>query len=193
MADKGSITLQIDQLLLGPTDGKSLAGLRVSDYFFDRLVALIDRHFLLRGRTGPEDVANSVLRIAIEGIAEGRYHEFNCREDLWALLVTIGVNRARRRLRDEHRLKRRPPAEAAASPEEPGDERADPALAAAARDQCRHLFEVLPEELRRIACWKAEEDLSNREIAARLGCAEETVRQKVLLIRGLWKREMSDE
>jgi RNA polymerase sigma factor (sigma-70 family) len=193
VAREDDITLQINHLLLGQTDGKSLAALRVSDYFFDRLITMIDRQFQLRGRAGPEDVANSVLRVAIEGIAEGRYHEFSCREDLWALLTTIAVRRARRRLRDEHRQKRRPPGGAAESAEEPADARPDPALAAETRDQFRHLFEVLPDELRQVARWKTEDELSNAEIATRLCCAEETVRQKVLLIRARWKKELSDD
>jgi len=189
--DQHSITVHIQNLKPGADAGKTLAELRVSEYFFDRLVAVIARHFRLHGRVGPEDVANSVLRIAFDGMERGEYVQFDCRENLWALLTTIAVRKALNRVRDESRRRRN----GGAGPlvEDVADPRPDPARTAEVQEQCRRLFAVLGDDaLRQIARWKVEDDLSNREIARRLGRAEETVRRQVLLIRSLWKREIND-
>ena len=53
-----SIILHIHRMKPGGSGGEKVAAeLRLSEDFFDRLVAFIECHFRLRGRTGAEDVA----------------------------------------------------------------------------------------------------------------------------------------
>ena len=193
---ENTITLHIHELRPDVSAQRSLAQIRLSDYFFDRLVQLIAQHFRLHGKAGPDDVANSVLRIAFQGIEEGRYQEFHCREDLWALLVTIAGHKAQNRIRDENRQRRSPGTVISAEGLETAkDSSADPVQSAMLREQCQRLIDLLPPdkpELRRIVHWKVDEHLSNREIAERLDCSEEKVRRQVLYIRSLWKRELRD-
>src|SRR3954454_15164549 len=88
------ITQEIRNLCPDAKEDQGQAQVRVSDYFFDRLVTVLTRKFQLRGEAGAEDIANSVLRIAIHGIQQGHYQDFNCREDLWAFLMTVAVRKA---------------------------------------------------------------------------------------------------
>ena len=64
-----------------------------------------------------------------------------------------------------------------------------PELAAQMVEECRRLLGRLGDDtLRSVALWKMEGQ-TNREIAASLGCIEQTVERKLRRIRGLWAQE----
>ncbi len=57
-------------------------------------------------------------------------------------------------------------------------------------EECRRLLGGLGDDtLRSVALWKMEGQ-TNREIAVRLGCIEQTVERKLRRIRGLWAQEV---
>ena len=57
------------------------------------------------------------------------------------------------------------------------------------RELCRVLEALGDESLRAVARWRME-GWTNREIAARLGCVEQTVERKLRSIRRLWTGEV---
>src|SRR5947208_1012890 len=69
-------------------------------------------------------------------------------------------------------------------------DRAAARFAAEMADECRRLLEGLGDAtLRAVALGKMRGD-TNAEIAARLGCVEQTVERKLRRIRGLWGQEV---
>jgi DNA-directed RNA polymerase specialized sigma24 family protein len=65
-----------------------------------------------------------------------------------------------------------------------------PDFAAQVAEECRRLLGLLPEDdLRAIALAKME-GRDHEEIAARLGCAPQTVQRKLGRIRSLWSPEV---
>jgi RNA polymerase sigma factor (sigma-70 family) len=202
------ITREMANLRKG--EHKSLARLRISAFFFDQLVRDICRRFRLKGKASVEDAVNSALRIAFEVMEQGGVAEDGSRDDLRALLLAIATCKARNYVRDENRLKRggdRVRREAD-RPDDAGGDSADGGAAledlavgeeaagevtAMVEERCQRLLAVLNDELREIVLWKAEAGYSNAEIARIKGCAEETVRRKILRIRSIWLKELDDD
>lgn len=197
-----AITQHIAELRRGvqPT----LAKLKLSDYFFERIVQALAQQFRLRGKAGVEDVTNSALRIVFSKMERGEYQTLTDRNDLWKLLLTVAVRKALNKIRDEQRRQPKngvvlregdlPATERGES--SPLDQLAtkdlDPALAVQAEDQCQRLLDTLPEPLRQIAILKGE-GLGTAEIAQQMGCHENTIRVKVELIKRMWRGELADE
>jgi DNA-directed RNA polymerase specialized sigma24 family protein len=69
---------------------------------------------------------------------------------------------------------------------EPADDDVSPELAAMMAEQCRRLFDRLPQDLRTLALAKME-GYSNEEIAQRLGCSVRTVERRLHLVRTTWQ------
>jgi DNA-directed RNA polymerase specialized sigma24 family protein len=187
-----TITLLIARLKRGDRD--AAPGLWRA--YFHRLVALARAR--LRGATGPadeEDVALSALDSFFRGAERGRFPDLGDRDDLWQLLFVLTVRKAINLVKHEGRRSRGGGRRVSlVGPEgelidelpsaEPG-----PELAAELADESRRLLGMLGDEtLRAVALWKME-GRTNREIAARLGCVEQTVERKLRSIRGVWSAE----
>jgi DNA-directed RNA polymerase specialized sigma24 family protein len=121
------------------------------------------------------------------------------RDDLWSLLVTITLNKARnlaahhRRQRRDYRAEAAGPAGGDLSSEDEvladlEKQAPTPAEAAILAEDLGRRLQALPEELRRIALLKLE-GYTNAEIAGErlLDCAERTVERKLNLIRQKWQ------
>src|SRR5262249_25055150 len=119
-------------------------------------------------------------------------------DDLWALLVTIVLNKARdaadRHLaarRDVRRVQNFPwpdehQSDAPHAAMVPEAAEPTPAEAAALNEALELRLRDLPEpDLRRVALMRLE-GYANSEIAAALGCAERSVERKLSLIRKRW-------
>jgi DNA-directed RNA polymerase specialized sigma24 family protein len=66
-----------------------------------------------------------------------------------------------------------------------------PELAAQMTEECQRLLAKLGDEtLRAVALWKME-GYTNVEIAAKLGCVEQTVERKLRAVRQAWSNEVS--
>jgi RNA polymerase sigma factor (sigma-70 family) len=121
------------------------------------------------------------------------------RDELWRLLVTITLRKARNTARNHHRDRRDVARERTISGSDDQDsscpgwalEQMDtsapsPAEAAVLNEALERRLESLDNpQLRQIALWRLE-GYSNREIADRLECTERSVERKLERIRSKW-------
>jgi DNA-directed RNA polymerase specialized sigma24 family protein len=71
------------------------------------------------------------------------------------------------------------------------DREPSPELAAQMTEECQRLLANLGNEtLQAVALWKME-GYTNIEIAAKLGCVEQTVERKLRAVRQVWSNEVS--
>ena len=128
-------------------------------------------------------------------LEKGKLTEIQDRDGLWRVLVTITDNKAMDQAKYNNRQKRGDGHvrghsvfldEAGEGIREPPDP--SPQFAEEFGLVCQELLNALREDLRRIAVWKME-GYTNKEIAERLGCVEEAVRRKVVLIRSQWSSD----
>ena len=197
MSSDGSITL----LIMGLKQGDPTAAEGVWRAYFERLVALARRQ--LRGAIGladEEDVAlSAVLDSFYRGVEQGRFPALQDRDDLWRLLFVLTVRKAINLVKHEGRQSRGGGRLVSladldglrlngAIGSEP-----TPELAAQMLEECRRLLGRLGDDtLRSVALGKMEGQ-SNREIAAGLGCIEQTVERKLRRIRRSGPGRQSDE
>jgi DNA-directed RNA polymerase specialized sigma24 family protein len=192
MSPQGTITHLIARLKQG--DREAAQGLWQA--YFHRLVALARARVRSAvGMADAEDVALSAFDSFFRGVERGRFPALEDRDDLWQLLFVLTVRKAinlvkheGRRSRGGGRLVSLSDLDArlldGVSSTEPG-----PELAAQMTDECRRLLCRLGDDsLRSVALGKLAGE-TNREIAARLGCVEQTVERKLRSIRGLWSAE----
>jgi DNA-directed RNA polymerase specialized sigma24 family protein len=193
MSSGGSITLLVTRLKEG--DRAAAEGLWRA--YFGRLAALARSQ--LRGATrmaDGEDAALSAFDSFFRGVERGRFPSLHDRNDLWQLLLVLTRRKAINQVKHEGRQSRGGgrlvslsdlaglPLDAVAGFEP------TPELAAQMAEECRRLLGCLDDEmLRSVALWKLE-GRTNREIAASLGCVEQTVERKLRRIRGLWAQEV---
>jgi DNA-directed RNA polymerase specialized sigma24 family protein len=192
MSSDGSITHLITRL----KEGDRAAAEALWRAYFERLVALARTR--LRGATrlaDEEDVALSAFDSFYRGVDRGRFPALDDRDDLWQILFVLTVRKAINLVKHEGRRSRGGgrmlsladleglPLDAVLGSEP------SPELAAQMVDECRRLLGRLGDDaLRSVALGKMEGQ-TNREIAARLGCIEQTVERKLRRIRSLWARE----
>ncbi|MFN7806780.1 MAG: ECF-type sigma factor [Planctomycetaceae bacterium] len=172
------------------------------DRYFAQVLRLAHQQLLgLRDRShDAEDVALSTLNALCQAAQHGRLANVQDRHDLWRLLVTCTLNRARNLRSHENRLKRRAElvAETGPRPEAglgnvPSTE-PTPEEAAQLADELRHVMQRLDAEdptqrLREVALLKLE-GYTVEEIARRQQCARKTVSLRLSVIRGLWRKEL---
>jgi DNA-directed RNA polymerase specialized sigma24 family protein len=197
MASDGSVTPW-----LGPLQaGDPVAVQALWERFFRRLVGLAREN--LRGAprraADEEDVALSAFDSFCRAAGCGRFPALADRDSLWRLLVTITVRKAAHLRRDEGRQKRRGGGAALAGAEREAalaevlNREPSPEFAAEAAEQYRRLLASLGEdELRQVAVWRME-GYTVEEVAGKLGCAPRSVKRKLHLIRGIWKKGAGDE
>jgi DNA-directed RNA polymerase specialized sigma24 family protein len=192
MSHEGSITQLIARLKRGDRD----AAPDLWRAYFHRLVALARAR--LRGATGPadeEDVALSALDSFYRGLERGRFPALEDRDDLWQLLFVLTVRKAINLIKHEGRQSRGGGRRVSLSDTREGlldgvlSAEPTPEQAAQMAEECRRLLDGLGDDtLRAVALGKLEGQ-TNREIAARLGCVEQTVERKLRSIRTLWTTE----
>ncbi len=193
--DDGSVTRWIDGLKAGDQE----AVRQLWERYFADLVRLARARLrdAPRAAADEEDAALSAFDSLCRGAGQGRFPQLDDRADLWRILVTITARKAADLVEHEGRLKRgggrvRTEADLAAAVLEAGGLGQAPAggpspeLAAMVADECRRLFDLLPDEsLRQVAQLRLE-GYTDREIVDCLGCGLSTVERRLRTIRTLW-------
>jgi RNA polymerase sigma factor (sigma-70 family) len=193
--DEGSVTRWVG----GLKEGDREAARRLWERYFADLVRLARNRLRAapRAAADEEDAALSAFDSLCRGAEQGRFPQLDDRNDLWRVLVTITVRKAADLMQHERRRKRgggqvRSEADLAlAALEAGGIEQApgrepSPQLAAMVAEECRRLFDVLPDEsLRQVAQLRLEGH-TDREIAERLQCGLSTVERRLRTIRTAW-------
>jgi RNA polymerase sigma factor (sigma-70 family) len=180
----------ITQCLLRLKRGDRAAADRLWDVHKRRLIGLARARIgSSAGRAADEeDVALSAFDSFYRRAEAGQFARLSDRDDLWQVLVLITERKAIDLMRREGRKSRG--GGRAVSLEETEAQVADrgptPEFAALVADELRSLLESLGDDsLRRVALAKME-GCTNREIAERLGCIEQTVERKLRSIRRIW-------
>lgn len=145
-----------------------------------------------RGAADEEDVALSAFDSFCRRAERGQFTRLSDRDDLWQVLVVITERKAIDLMRREGRKSRgegkvlRFSESAGTASFEACDPGPSPEFAAQAAEEFRRLLGLLGEDsLREVALWKME-GYTNKQIADRLGCIEQTVERKLRSIRVLW-------
>lgn len=194
----GSVTHWLSLLRAGDPQAPEV----LWDRYFAQILQLAHQQLLgLRDRSrDAEDVALSTLNALCHAASQGRLANVRDRHDLWRLLVTCTLNRARNLRLHENRLKRRAElvAETGSRPESglanAQSTEPTPEEAAQLADELRHMMRRLDAEdpthrLREVALLKLE-GYTVEEIARRQQCARKTVSLRLSVIRGLWRKEL---
>ena len=196
--EAGSVTRWVGGLKAGDAEATRILWER----YFTELVRLARARLrdAPRAAADEEDAALSAFDSLCRGAGGGRFPQLDDRTDLWRVMVTITARKASDMVQHERRLKRgggdvRTEADLAVAALEAGGiaqapaNEPSPELAALMADECRRLFDVLPDEsLRQVAGLRLE-GFTDREIAARLGCGLSTVERRLRTIRTVWSKK----
>ena len=168
--------------------------------YFQRLVRLARRQLNKtppRGAYDEEDIALSVFNDFCLAAQDGKFPELQDRGELWSLLATITLRKARANFRRDSAQKRA--AERTLDEGALGEGEAlnaltsretSPDLQVLMAEQCQTLLDQLDDDkLKQTAIWKLD-GYTNEEIADRLGCARRSVQRMLKLIRSTWGTEM---
>ena len=195
MTSDGSITRLIGRLKAGDRGTSQ----RLWEAYFGRLVGLAHARLrtAARGGADAEDVALSVFDSFFRRAELGQFPRLHDRDDLWRLLFVLTVRKAvnlahheGRQSRGGGRVRSLSDLEGLGAAE-PADAEPSPELAAQMAEECRRLLGRLGNPtLHAVAVWKME-GYTNREIAAKLDCVEQTVERKLRAIRRAWSTEES--
>jgi RNA polymerase sigma factor (sigma-70 family) len=181
------------------------AARQIWERYLPRLLTLARRHLDRRIRVlqDEEDVVQSMGRSFFNRVHRGNF-DLGDRDALWALLVTITLNKVRNAAdhhfaakRDVRRKQPLPSSDESRSdaPHEalvPESDGPTPAEAAALNEALERRLRDLPEpDLRQVALMKLE-GYTNREIAEALQCGERSVERKLNLIRKRWEAALED-
>jgi RNA polymerase sigma factor (sigma-70 family) len=195
--EPGSVTRYLGGLKAGEAEAARVLWER----YFAELVRLARARLrdAARAAADEEDAALSAFDSLCRGAAHGRFPQLDDRADLWRVLVTITARKAADLVQHQRRRKRggghvRSEADLAAAALEAGGlaraptREPSPELAALMAEECRRLFDALPDEsLRQVAGLRLE-GYTDREIAARLDCGLSTVERRLRTIRAVWAR-----
>ncbi|HVS38150.1 MAG TPA: sigma-70 family RNA polymerase sigma factor [Gemmataceae bacterium] len=153
----------------------------------------------VRRRIGPEDVVQSACRTFLRRAKGGEFHMPDA-EALWRLLCAITLSKVREQTRFHLRQKRGldreqplavPAGESSAAGFETADPRPTPADAAEFADWFEKALAGLDEEEQQVVDLKLQE-LTNEEVADRLGSSERTVRRIVKRVQARLTRLLDD-
>ncbi|MEM8678372.1 MAG: ECF-type sigma factor [Planctomycetota bacterium] len=191
------ITLWMKQMVQQPDRSAE----RIWAHYYDRLVQYASRQLgdAPRRVLDGEDLATSALHAMHRGAVKGRFPQFENRDDLWRILLTIASRKAKATVRRETAQKRGGGATRGESIfGTPGD--GSPAGLAdfCGREPTPEFAEVVSVEtdelldqlgdatLKRVAIFKLQ-GFTNAEIADELDCAVRSVDRKLARIRQLWQ------
>jgi DNA-directed RNA polymerase specialized sigma24 family protein len=191
--------LSITRLIGMLKRGDRVASQQLWEAYFGRLVGLARarlRNTALRV-ADEEDVALSAFDSFVRRAERGQFPRLDDRDDLWQLLYVLTVRKAinlvhhqRRKTRGGGRVLSLQDLEALGAVEILSTD-PSPELAAQMTEECQRLLAGLGDDtLRSVALWKME-GYTNIEIAARLGCVEQTVERKLRVVRQTWSNEVS--
>jgi RNA polymerase sigma factor (sigma-70 family) len=201
----GSVTQLIAHLQSGDQSLSAEAARRIWERYLPSLLTLARRHLDRRIRVlqDEEDVVQSMGRSFFNRVRRGDFG-LGDRDALWALLVTITLNKVRNatdhHLAAKRDVRRKQPipspdeSRSDAPREAPVLESAGPtaAEAAALNEALERRLQDLPEpDLRQVALMKLE-GYTNHEIAEALRCGERSVERKLNLIRKRWEAARED-
>jgi DNA-directed RNA polymerase specialized sigma24 family protein len=195
MSSDVSVTRLIGML----KQGDRAASQQLWEAYFGRLVGLARarlKNTVLRV-ADEEDVALSAFDSFFRRAERGQFPQLEDRDDLWQLLFVLTVRKAinlvhyqGRKSRGGGRVQSLQDLEALGADQILGTE-PSPELAAQMTEECQRLLARLGDEtLRAVALWKME-GYTNIEIAAKLGCVEQTVERKLRAVRQVWSNEVA--
>jgi DNA-directed RNA polymerase specialized sigma24 family protein len=195
MSSDVSVTRLIGML----KQGDRVASQQLWEAYFGRLVGLARARLentVLRV-ADEEDVALSAFDSFFRRAERGQFPQLNDRDDLWQLLFVLTVRKAinlvhyeGRKSRGGGRVQSLQDLEALGA-DQILDTEPSPELAAQMTEECQRLLARLGDEtLRAVALWKME-GYTNIEIAAKLGCVEQTVERKLRAVRQVWSNEVA--
>jgi DNA-directed RNA polymerase specialized sigma24 family protein len=193
MTPLSSVTTWIGRLKAGDMEAANQLWMR----YYAQLVELARQHLdgRIRRVADEEDVALSAFARFCAGAAGGRYLRLDDRRDLWRLLFTLTLRRARylpdREAREKRDARRALPADLLELPGVDLDRLAgdspDPALAAELADELRTALTLLPGDDLRAVAGDLLEGYTAVEIANRQGCGLRTVERRWQRIRQFWQ------
>jgi RNA polymerase sigma factor (sigma-70 family) len=189
VSSEGSITI----LIGGMRSGDDEAARRIWQRFSPRVASLARKKVpvWLRRIVDGDDLANSAMCSVMMGLREGRFQALRDRDELWALLAFVTVQKARNEIAKASRQKRLPAGATVPVTKEIIAPDPPPDLIVRAAEQFQLLIERLRSKeaiLEPIVLWKFE-GYTNDEIAQRLGCSRSKVARKLELIRKTWEQE----
>ncbi len=197
MSSDLSVTSWLERLRAGDA---AAAG-KLFQVYFERLIRLARAHLspVVRRAADEEDVALSAFNCFVRAAEAGRYPDLHNRHDLWRLLLTLTLHKARDLANWERRGKRdarrairevdlldlagQPDAglDGLVGPEPPPD------LVVSFAEQVRQRLTQLPDDdLRRVALARLEGH-SVAEAAVILGLSRRTIERKCKLIQQFWQ------
>jgi RNA polymerase sigma factor (sigma-70 family) len=139
-----------------------------------------------------EDVALSAFDSFFRRAECGQFARLTDRDDLWQILVVITERKVIDLMRREGRKSRGsgqvvPLSEVEARGDSDiADAGPSPEFAAQVAEEFRNLLERLGDDSLRSVALAKMEGYTNKQIAARLGCIEQTVERKLRSIRKIW-------
>jgi RNA polymerase sigma factor (sigma-70 family) len=172
--------------------GDRAAADRLWDAYLNRLLALARAKLGSSPRqvADEEDVALSAFDSFYRRAELGQFARLSDRNDLWQILVVITerkavdlMRREGRKSRGEGKVRSLSWGEGAAEIVDAGP---SPEFAAQVADEFRRLLELLGDDSLRAVAMAKLEGYTNRQIAERIGCIEQTVERKLRSIRRLW-------
>jgi RNA polymerase sigma factor (sigma-70 family) len=174
--------------------GDRAAAEELWDSYIHRLVALARVRLggMARRAADEEDVALSAFDSLCRRAERGRLARLTDRDDLWRILVLITERKAIDLMRREGRQSRGEGRVVAFSdvesqrPDDVVDPGLTPEFAAQVVDEFRELLERLGDDSLRSVALAKMEGYTNKQIADRLGCIEQTVERKLRSIRKIW-------
>lgn len=189
----------ITQWLQQAQGGDEYARQQIWVRYYERLIRLAKNRIATGNArvSDEEDVVVGAFDAFFRALDEGKFPELADRDGIWRLLVVIADNKANDLYRYENRQKRGGGQIRGHSAfidaggdgdhfEQVPDPSPDFAMALCCA--CKELLIPLKPGLRQIAVWKME-GYTNKEIAGELGCVEESIRRKVMLIRSIWSKD----
>ena len=191
-----------DQLLDGLKDGDQDACRIFWEHYGPLLEGVAQNQISqrLQRRVGADDVVQSACRTFFRRMSSGQF-ELPDSESLWRLMCTITVTKARRAARDQTRQKRgmnqeqyldATDAEGASKHAQIESSGETPHDAIEVADQLETLLGRLSEEECNVLDLKLQQ-MTNDEIAEKIGCSERTVRRLVKKIQSQWTQMIDDE
>jgi RNA polymerase sigma factor (sigma-70 family) len=197
-AHPGSVTCLIDRIRSGERGEAEVAAAAIWKRYFPELLRVATGQLSprIRRRVDGEDVLQDALNTFFLRHARGEF-DLADRDDLWALLVQITRNKARKAATRQQSQKRDVRRERDADAGDDGDrpdllfqqlDRSAPAPddAVAVAEEMGRLLDGLDDQLREVALLKLQGH-THEEIADKLGCVVRTVERKVERIRAAWE------
>jgi RNA polymerase sigma factor (sigma-70 family) len=189
----------IDRFRSGAAGTSDEAAQQLWELYLPRLLALARRKLDPRIRVlqDEEDVVQSMGRSFFRRLRRGDF-DLADRDALWALLVTVTLNKVRNAadrhfaaIRDVRRVQALPMTKPGQS--DTGSEKFDledddptPAMAAILNEELEQRLRTLPKPMRRVALLKLE-GYTNLEICELLDCSKRNLERKLNLIRKRWE------